>query len=261
MNAFEPQGDQMSDRHRHVFKIETVSRETLAMRDLAAYITDLAELLGNHESVHCQEIREGSVEVVFDVESPSMEHVIGRLLDARDPHGESSARRAYRSLDQRLRRDKSSGVIMEQAGTELRTLIEIPGIRDATEPRQPILWEVGTVDGTPTGVGGRLLDPEWVPVRIADSGLVVNCEARRPTAIEIARHLLTTPIRVGGKSRWVHDEDKGWRLDKFRIEQFEVLDSRPMAELVSEMRELYASTDWARMDDPIGQLHSIGKDE
>ena len=27
------------------------------------------------------------------------------------------------------------------------------------------------------------------------------------------------------------------------------------------MRELYAGTDCARMDDPIGQLHSIGKDE
>lgn len=59
----------------------------------------------------------------------------------------------------------------------------------------------------------------------------------------------------------MHDEDKGWRLDKFRIEQFELLDSRPMAELVSEMREHYAGTDRARMDDPIGQLHSIGKDD
>ena len=52
------------------------------MRDLAAYIMDLAELLGSHESVHCQEIRDGSVEVVFDVESPSIEPVNERLLDA-----------------------------------------------------------------------------------------------------------------------------------------------------------------------------------
>ena len=59
----------MNDRRRHVFKIEALSKETLAMRDLAAYIMDLAELLGSHESVHCQEIRDGSVEVVFDVES------------------------------------------------------------------------------------------------------------------------------------------------------------------------------------------------
>ena len=46
----------MSDRLRHVFIIEALSKETLAMRDLAAYITDLAELLGSHESVHFHEM-------------------------------------------------------------------------------------------------------------------------------------------------------------------------------------------------------------
>ena len=66
----------MSDRLRHVFIIEALSKETLAMRDLAAYITDLAELLGSYESVHFHEIREGSGEVVLDVKSPSMEPVI-----------------------------------------------------------------------------------------------------------------------------------------------------------------------------------------
>ena len=231
------------------------------MRDLAAYITDLAELLGNHDSVHCHEIRDGSVEVVFDVEPSSTESVVERLLDARHPVGEPSVRSAYRNLNQRLKRDGASGAVMEQTGRMPRTLIEIPGVREELEERLPILWEAGTLDGIPTGVGGRLLDPEWVPVRIVDSGTLLTCEARPPAAIEIARHLLTTSIRVGGKGRWVHDEDKGWRLDKFRIEQFDVLDSRPLAHLVGEMREIYAGTDWARMDDPLGELHSIGKDE
>ena len=261
MNAREPRGDEMSDRRRHVFRIETLSKDTLAMRDLAAYITDLAELLGNHDSVHCHEIRDGSVEVVFDVEPSSSQSVVERMLDARHSIGEPLARNAYRSLNQRLKRDGASGTVIEQTGRAPRTLIEIPGVREEAEERLPILWQAGTVDGIPAGVGGRLLDPEWVPVRIVDSGTVVNCEARPPTAIEIARHLLTTPIRGGGKGRWVHDEDKGWQLDKFRIEQFDVLDSRPVAHLVGEIREIYAGTDWARMDDPIGRLHSVGKDE
>ena len=228
------------------------------MRDLAAYITDLAELLGNHDSVHFHEVRDGSVEVVFDVEPSSTESVVERMLDARHSTGEPSARNAWRSLNQRLKRDGASGMLTEQTGRAPRTLIEIRGAREEVEERLPILWEAGTVDGIPTGVGGRLLDPEWVSVRIVDSGTVVNCEARSPTAIEIARHLLTTPIRVGGKGRWVHDEDRGWQLDKFRIEQFDVLDSRPVVHLVGEMREIYAGTDWARMDDPIGELHGIG---
>ena len=229
------------------------------MRDLAAYITDLAELLGNHDEVHCHEIRDGSVEVVFDVDSSSTESVVERMLDARHSTGEPSARNAYRRLNQRLKRDGASGTVMEQIERASRMLIEIPGVREEVKERLPTLWEAGTVDGIPAGVGGRLLDPEWVAVRIVDSGLVVNCEARPPTAIEIAQHLLTTPIRVAGKGRWVHDEDSGWQRDKFRIEQFDVLDSRPLAHLVGEMREIYAGTDWARMADPIGTLHGTGK--
>ena len=34
----------------------------------------------------------------------------------------------------------------------------------------------------------------------------------------------------------------------------------PVAHLVGEMREVYAGTDWVRMDDPIGEPRSIGKD-
>ena len=34
----------------------------------------------------------------------------------------------------------------------------------------------------------------------------------------------------------------------------------PVAHLVREMREVYSGTDWARMDDPISELRSIGKD-
>ena len=154
------------------------------------------------------------MEVVFDVESSSVGPVIERMLDARKPAGEPTARTAYRNLNQRLKRDGVSGVIVEQTQTAVRTLIEIPGVREEAKEKLPSLWETGTVDGTPTGVGGRLLDPEWVPVRIADSGTVVNCEARPATAIEIARHLLTAPIRAAGKGKWVHDDDKGWRLER-----------------------------------------------
>ncbi len=251
----------MDERRRHVFRIDALSKDAIAMRELAAYIADLSELLGNHDSVHCHEIRDGSLEVVFDVEPSSAESVVERMLDARHPAGEPSARSAWWSLNRRLKRDGASGMVMAQNGTVPRTLIEIPGAREEAEERLPILWEAGTVDGIPTGVGGRLLDPEWVSVRIVDSGAVVNCEARPSTAIGIAQHLLTTPVRVAGKGRWVHDQDKGWQRDKFRIEQFDVLDSRPLAEVVGEMREVYARTDWARMDDPVDALRSIRNDE
>ena len=56
------------------------------MRDLAACLTDLAELLGHDESVHFQEVREGSVEVAYDVDSPSVEPVTcGCLMHVTKP--------------------------------------------------------------------------------------------------------------------------------------------------------------------------------
>lgn len=236
-----------------------MSKEEISMRDLAAYLTDLAELLGHHESVHFQEVREGSVEVTYDVDLASLEPVTCRLLDACHQAGDPAARSAYLSLNQRLKRDRSSGIIMEQSETDLRPLVDIPGMLEETAERFPVLWEAGTADGTPTGVGGRRLDPDWVSVRLDDSGNLLNCEARPPIAIEIAHHLLTAPIRAHGKGRWVHDE-QGWRLEKFRIEHFETLDPRPIAALVGEMRELYTESDWATVDDPIDRMAQLRND-
>ena len=143
----------MNERHRHIFRIEGLSKEEISMRDLAAYLTDLAELLGHHESVHFQEVREGSVEVTYDVDLASLEPVTCRLLDACHQAGDPAARSAYLSLNQRLKRDRSSGIIMEQSETDLRPLVDIPGMLEETAERFPVLWEAGTADGTPTGVG------------------------------------------------------------------------------------------------------------
>ena len=76
------------------------------MRDLAAYITDLAELLGDHDSVHCHEIRDGSVEVVCDVESAAIEPAIERMLHACHLAADPSTRNAYRNLDGPELRDR-----------------------------------------------------------------------------------------------------------------------------------------------------------
>ena len=249
----------MNGRRKHVFRIEGLSKEAIAMRDLASYLTDLAELLGHPDSVHFQEVREGSVEVAYEIDSQSTELVIGRLIDARDETGDRPARNAYLNLNQRLKRDGSSGTILELVESEHRTLVAIPGALEEETERPPALWEAGIVDGTPTGVGGRRLDPDWVAVRLDDSGHPLSCEARPPVAIAIAHHLLSTPIRAHGKGRWIHDEE-GWKLDKFRIEHFDPLDSRPMADLISEMRGIYADTDWAQVDDPIDQLHQLRTD-
>ena len=110
------------------------------MRDLAAYVTDLAELLGSHDSVHFHEIRDGSMEVVFNVEASSTESAVERMLDARYSTGEHSARNAWRNLNQRLKRDGASGTVMEQTERAPRAMIEVPGVREEVEERLPILW-------------------------------------------------------------------------------------------------------------------------
>jgi hypothetical protein len=249
----------MSDRRRHKFRIDALSKATIPMRDLAAYIMELSELLGHHESVHFHEVTEGSVAIAYDVDPHSIESIHSRLLDALDSDGDPSARNAYQNLNQRLKRDRASGSVLEESGTDPRMLVVIPGILEETACRLPTLWEAGSVDGIPIAAGGRRPDPDWVSVRLYDAGNLLSCEARPSLAIALARHLLTATIRAHGKGRWVHD-GSNWRLDKFRIEHFDPLDDRPMSELVSELRELYAETDWASMEDPVHQLQKLRTD-
>ena len=251
----------MNNGRRLVFKIDAVSKETIPLLDLAAYIDQFAKLLGSHDSVHLHDVQEGSLTISCDVGEGAFESVQERVSHASQPDSDPSAYNSYRELNAYLKRDQSSGVVSEGTNSDYQKIIEIPGIREENIEMYQAIWEAGNVDGIPTRFGGKSLDPQWIPILLNDNGTVVNCEAKPEVAVEIIPHFLKVPIRASGQGRWVYSENEGWRLAKFRIEQFVALDNRPLAEAVAEIREVYVGTDWAKSDDPITQISRLRNDE
>ncbi len=244
----------MTSPARFAFRIDALARDAVPMRDLAAYLTDLVQLLGHYEAVHLLGVRDGSLELQYVVDEEAVQDVIDRVEGAHGSGSDPTARRAYRNIDKRLKGHDSGAVIVQQVGPgQQQTVLDIPGAL-APDLSLPAVWSSGTVDGIPTGVGGRQVDPDWMPVRLHDTGASLRCEARPPVAIEIGQFLLRKPIRAVGRGRWVRDEQDGWSLDKFQIVSFEELDDRPLAEVLPDLRRIYAETDWAEMDDPVGSL-------
>lgn len=244
----------MTSRSKFAFRIDSLSRDEVPMRDLAAYLTDLVHLLGHYEAVRFLGVRDGSLELRYEVDDGAVGDVDERVKEAQTSIGDPTARRAYRNLDKRLKGHRSSAEIVGHLGAERRrTVLEIPGALD-TESPIPAVWSEGRVDGIPTGIGGKQIDPDWMLVRLHDAGASLRCEARPPVAIKIGQYLLKKPIRATGKGRWVRDENDGWSLDRFQIETFEELDDRSLAEIVPELRKVYEDTDWANMEDPIDSL-------
>ena len=244
----------MTSRSSFAFRIDSLSRGDVPMRDLAAYMTDLVQLLGHYDAIRFLDVRDGSLELRYEVEDGAVGDVDERVKEAQASTGDPTARRAYRNLDRRLKKHRSSAAILRCSGSrEGRAVLEIPGALDADTPI-PAVWSEGRIDGIPTGIGGKQVDPDWMLVRLHDAGASLRCEARPPVALAIGRYLLKKPIRATGRGRWIRDEDDGWSLDRFQIEAFEELDDRSLAEIVPELRDVYKETEWADMEDPVGSL-------
>src|SRR2546423_1158719 len=115
----------MSDKQRFVFVLDAFTPDTLPMARLAEYLTDLASLLGEKERVHFKSVEEGSAGLAYDVENVAAPKVRERVRGARIASAVSEERRAFESIDHRLRKDNSAASLKEKdTGT---TILYFPG--------------------------------------------------------------------------------------------------------------------------------------
>lgn len=75
-------------------------------------------------------------------------------------------------------------------------------------------------------------------------------------ARRLAPHLYTGTIRVMGNGRWKRDTEGHWILVRFDIKDFEVLDDRPLPDLVRELRNVPGSG-WRDVEDPLTELRRL----
>lgn len=215
------------------FVIDAYTRDTLPMARLAEYLADLSALLGEQERVHFLQVDEGSAKLVHAVEEVAVSKVRARVAGARVADSESEARRAFESIDRKLREDNATADLQEAAPSASGKLLHFPGKTREVDPLYGPFNEQGSLRGRIINVGGKR---QIVNVNIEDGETIYYCEASREMAIQLAPLMFHYDIRVFGTGPYLRNPDGEWEMKSFRISHFEKLDQRPLAEAVERLR-------------------------
>ena len=225
------------------------------MSRLAEYMNDLAMLLGEKASVHFVRLDPGSTQLVHRIDHEAVPKVEERLRRVKTGSGPSEAQRAAAEIDRRLAADNASGVLKEESGAEI---IPFPGINRLVEPEYGPFNEPGSIDGVIIRVGGQR---QKVPVHLETrTGFETHCETTRDIAKELGRLIYGPEVRCIGAGRWYRDGTGTWEMRKFTISAFSVLDGRPLAEVVAELRAIEGNG-WRELADPWAELSAIRSDD
>ena len=244
----------MSDpQHTFRFVIDAWDPGEFPMARLAEYMAELARLFGEEEYVHFDRLEAGTV-LVQHVDPNSFAAVQKRLTLAGDPHAPEEIAKPYRAIDRCLAEDRATASLRETDGTEI---LFFPGPERGQPPTFGPFRQDGVFDGTLIRVGGR---DETVPVHLRDGDVIHSCNATREMARRLAPHLFSGTIRVTGNGRWKRTEEGQWVLLRFDIKDFEVLDDKPLPEVVKELREVQGSG-WRDIDNPLEELQRLREED
>lgn len=236
----------MSEPFEYRYVIDVFTPDTLPMWRLAEYMGELAQLLGEREHVHFERLEPGSAVLVSRVDVMAVPKVVTRMQKLRDGSAAEEVFKAFKRLDSMLESDNAIAQLIDAFGTEV---IAFPG---RNRPK-PVIFgpfkQEGSLDGVLVriGVKGKIASAQ-----LSDGERSYTCELSRELAKKVAGHLFS-PLRVYGHGRWLRDGEGAWHLDSFKVESFDVLDDRPLSELVAELHAV-AGSGWDELDDPMGEL-------
>ena len=232
------------------FAIEGTTPHVLPMVRLAAYLKDLAVVLGSENSVHFIKVSEGSAACVLEIDEEETASVLSRAQGVPTGNAPKEAVTAYESLQKSLQSDELSADLKMETG---ETLLQFPLVSEKLVETFGPFWQEGTLDGMLVKVGG--LD-DTVPVHLLDVGTHHVCNATREIARELAPHLFGNPIRVHGKGRWVRNPQGQWEMGWFDISSFEDLDDKNIFEVVSRLRSI-PDNELMTLKDPLEEMRKI----
>lgn len=239
--------------HTYYFTIDALTPESLPMARLAEYMTDLAKLFGHKEHVHFDRVDSGSTSLVQHVEDGHHDRVRERLDSVSAGLVPADVADAIESINTLLAKDEATGRLADREGAEI---IIFPG-RDRPPPRTfGPFRELCSFDGMLIRVGGK---DDTVPVHLQAGAKTHICNADRDMARRLAPHLYHGTLRVWGDGRWEREPTGHWRLIRFDIDKFELLDDSPIGEIVAKLRKVEGS-EWKQFDDPLAELMRLRRE-
>lgn len=233
------------------FQIDAFTPDTIPMARLAEYLTDLANVLGEQQSVHLEKIVEGSTVPVLRVDWEAEPKIRDRIQAIKTDEAPEEAIRAARQINRRLAEDNARGFLIDPHGTKL---VKFPGRELASSLKFGPINQEGEVQGVPIKIGGEH-DP--VPVHLEDGKSKVIVMARRSLAKEIAPYLFTAVVRVQGTGRWLRHPDGAWELLEFKASTFKLVEDGDLREDIERLRRIDAGWKHTANNDPLAELERI----
>lgn len=232
-----------ADGEEFRLKIEAYTPDTMPMDRLAAYLAELAQMLGEKPFVHFVRLEPGSTSVIHRIAHEAVPKIKSRTAAVRRGIGPRESVRAYRKINKMLREDNGSAVWMEER-TEAEIII-FPGKNDAEEEVKGVTQR-GSIDGEVVRVGGLRTA---VPIMLrCENEELSGCWASKTLVKALARRLFE-PVRLFGTGRWNRNDEGNWKLDVFRVESFTALREASLSKALNELRAIKVDWDQAAFDE------------
>lgn len=238
----------MSDSVLFTFRIDGLSPETLGMKDLSRYLSDLSDLLGKPENVHFKQVDKGSAELKWWPDKAVEGEVRDRLVRVSHYHDDEEIRSAVLSLNKRLANDNSSAEILDPTGAPVA---DFPGKNFREFATVPAFWQDDTIQGQLIRIGGK---DESIHAHFnCDGKIVTKVTLDRKTAKKIVQYFLGPTLRLSGKARWSRTYLGEWNLLLFKVQAFEVLEDESLFETIEDIGRIL-SDKIGENDDPFANL-------
>ncbi len=207
--------------------LDGIVPERLSMKRLTDYLRALSDLCGSESEIHFECVKEGSAQLITQVEDQAFNKVMNQVREVPRGLGTKKAVKAYLTLSDLMQEDRVDGSLL--AGSA--KIFHFPRAKNVDQPLKII--KASSVQGKLYSVGGK---DSTVPVRLEGAdGETLHCEADVALAEKLAP-LLFKPVRLTGEGEWQRRTDGSWRLIKLKVSSFVRLEDMSLKEAVKRMK-------------------------
>lgn len=197
------------------------------MSKLAEYIKGFAGLVGSKESVYFQSVESGSTVLNAVVREQAVPEIRQRLELMRFEADSEAAELAHK-FDETLRRDGTSAVL--EAGNDWRMPFPGSNVADLSQK----VRQHDSLQGRLVRIGGK---DSTAHAQIDTGNAIERCSMTRTIARKMAPYLFGPSLRLHGDATWERSHFGPWRLNRFRVESFDILEDIDFGESLRRLRE------------------------
>jgi hypothetical protein len=239
----------------YTLRIDSFTPKTLPAARFAEYVTQLAKMFGENHGVHFKELTEGSAKLALFIDAPERQKVRQRVAGILDGSSPKETIVAHQNLNEMLAED---GAIAELVGDNGAVVLEFVGRNKPKPINYGPFQQEATVRGQLVRIGGQDATSHVI---LQDGSLTLSgISTSRSLATELGKYLYGPTISLSGRGKYFRLESGEWKMVSFTAVSFEILDDRPLSEIVTDLRAVQGS-DWGNSEDPIRDLLNLRNED